>query len=108
MPAASRWRPEHVSILEELAAEAVRLGADFLEVEYKDGREWVVAVVGEIGYGIASLDSSSQEADELRTDLYAIRKKGRRVTVDGSQHELRARVYDSFGEDAFRVQLRRA
>jgi hypothetical protein len=97
-----------VSILEQLAAEAIRRGADSLEVEYKDGCERVFAVVAQIGYGIASLDSTTKEAEELRTDLYAIRKKGRWVTVDGSQYELRARVYDSFGEDAFRVQLRRA
>ena len=97
-----------MSILEQLAAEAIRLGADSLDVEYKDGCESVLAMVGQIGYGMASLDSSTKEAEELRTDLYAIRKKGRWVTVDGSRHELRARVYDSFGEDAFRVHLRRA
>jgi len=30
-----------------------------------------------------------------------------RVTVDDREYELRGRVYVSFGEDAFRVELRR-
>lgn len=105
-PAASRCRSEHVSILEQLAAEAIRLGADDLEVDYKDGYERVFAVVGGIRYGIASVRSSTPEAGELRKDLYAMTKKRRPVTIDGSRYEIRTRLYASFGEDAFHVRLR--
>jgi len=37
--------------LEQLAAQAIRLGADHLEVEYKDGCEEVCAMKSGIGWG---------------------------------------------------------
>jgi hypothetical protein len=56
---------------------------------------------------MAKFRSSSPEAITLRKALYRIVKRKLRITVGGNQYELRGRVYDSFGEDAFRVQLRR-
>lgn len=99
--------PKQESIVERLAREAVRLGADLLEVEYKDGYEEVFAAKGGAGYGIARLRSSSREALTLREELHRIAKRRRRIAVGGAQYELRGSVYDSFGEDAFRVELRR-
>jgi len=98
--------PVHESIVERLAAEAIRRGADLLDVEYKDGYEDVVAAKGGVGHGIARFRSSSPEAVTLREELHRIAKRKHRITVDGSQYELRGSVYESFGEDAFRVQLR--
>ncbi len=97
----------HESIVECLAAEAIRRGADLLDVEYKDGYEEVVAAKDGVGHGIARFRSSSPEAVTLREELHRIAKRKQRVTVDGSQYELRGSIYESFGEDAFRVQLRR-
>ncbi len=62
-----------------LAAEAVRLGADL----------------------------PSPEAATLREKLHRIAKRKQRMAVGGARYELRGSVYGSFGEDAFRVQLRR-
>jgi hypothetical protein len=42
---------EKRAILEELAAQAIRLGADRLEVEYKDRHEEVFAVKSGFGWG---------------------------------------------------------
>jgi len=98
---------KHESIVERLATQAIGLGADVLQVEYKDGHEQVFAAKGGVGAGIASFRSSSPEAVGLREELHGITKKKRRIAVGGSQYELRSRVYDSFGEDAFRVELRR-
>ena len=56
---------------------------------------------------MAKFRSSSPEAITLRKALYRSVKRKLRITVGGNQYELRGRVYDSFGEDAFRVQLRR-
>jgi hypothetical protein len=95
------------NIVEQIAAEAIRLGVEELEVEYKDGHEEVFAVKAAVGFGIASLRSSSPQTASLRHELYGITKKKRRLTIGDSEYELRARIYDSFGEDAFRVQLRR-
>ena len=98
---------KQTSVLEELAATAIRSGADELEVEYKDGYEVVYAMKGGAGTGI-TIPSSSTEGTTLLEELYGIAKRPRLITVDGCEYQLRARVYDSFGEDAFRVPLRRA
>lgn len=95
-------------ILERLAVEAIRVGADGLEVEYKDHCEWVFAEKGPLGFGIASFPSSSPDAAELREECYRLArlKRAPRITFDGREYELRCTVYDSFGEDAFRLALR--
>ena len=93
--------------LEQLVAKAIDLGADQLEVEYKDGCEEVFAMKSAFGWGIASIRSTSPEAKSLRHELYALAKKKQRVKIDERTYELRARIFDSFGEDAFRVELRR-
>lgn len=89
---------------ERLAREAIRLGADLVEVEYKNGDEQVVAVTGGVRYGIVRFQSSSPVAIALREELYHIARRKGRMTVDGIQYELRGRLYESFGEDAFRVE----
>jgi hypothetical protein len=54
-----------MSTLEQLVAEAIRLGADALDIDYKDHPERVAAMRGSFGVGIASIPSSSPEAQEL-------------------------------------------
>jgi hypothetical protein len=94
-----------MSVLEDIASKTIRSGGDAVEVEYKDGYEEIFPVSGPIGTSIGfRVKSSSKEAESLRADLYKIAKKKRRITVDGREYELRCRVYDSFGEDAFRLQ----
>jgi hypothetical protein len=95
------------TVLEPLLAKAIGLGADQLEVDYKDGSEVVFAMKSGVGVGIASFRSSSPEAKSLRNELYALAKKRQRTKIDEHTYELRARIFDSFGEDAFRVELRR-
>jgi hypothetical protein len=94
-------------ILERLATQATRLGADALEIEYKDGREWVFAASGPVGFGIASFPSSSRNAARIREECYRLSepKQRHRISVDGSDYELRCAIYDSFGEDAFHITL---
>ena len=97
--------PDH--ILARLVFDALQHGADELDIEYKDGREEVFAVKGAMGLGIASLDSSGEEATTLRKQLYAVVRKGKTIRVQRARYRLTATVYDSFGEDAFRVTIRR-
>ena len=94
------------AILEQLATKAIRLGAEEIEVEHKDRCEEVFAIKSEFGVGIASLRRSSPQAVALSKELYALTKKKRRMTLDNLTYEMRARIFDSFGEDAFRVELR--
>jgi hypothetical protein len=42
------------TLLEGLCGHALSLGAESIEVEYKDGREWVFANKGGMGIGIAN------------------------------------------------------
>ena len=94
-------------IIARLVFDALRCGADGLDIEYKDGHEEVCAMKSNVGIGIARLDSSSEEAAELRERLYAMTKKRETITIQGTSYHLKAKIYDSFGEDAFRVAIRR-
>jgi hypothetical protein len=98
--------PNEIGSLEKLARAAVDLGAEVLEVESRDGHEEVVAYTGPSGRLLARLRGDTPEACALREDLYATRRRLLRFTVRGQEFGLRAEVYDSFGEDAFRVALR--
>ena len=89
--------------LEQLIAKALELHAERLEIEYKDGREEICAMRGNIGVGIASLESSSDEALALRERLDKIRKKPANVRVQGETYRLKVRIYSSFGEEAYRI-----
>ena len=96
---------DRMSIIEELASETIRAGGDAVEVEHKDGYEEAFPVKGQFGTSIGfRLDRSSQEAKSLREELYKIAKKRRRLTVSGREYELRCRIYESFGEHAFRLE----
>jgi len=93
------------TLLEGLCGHALTLGAESIEVEYKDGREWVFARQGALGFGIASYPSSGADAKELRGDLYAAAKRRVRTVVHGQVFILKVRVFDSFGDDAFEVTM---
>ncbi len=98
---------KHESVVDRLASEAIRRGADALEVEYKGGCEEVFAVKNGIGHGIARFPSSSPEAVSLRNEPHRLARRMRRMTVGGCEYEAAGPVYESFGEDAFRLELRR-
>jgi hypothetical protein len=102
-----RKHSEHNSIVQELAVEAIRGGAAMIEVEYDEGYEEVYIRKDNLALGIGRFKSSSPEANFLRKELYDLVRKKQRIVIDKEEYELRARIYDSFGEDAFRVQLRK-
>ena len=63
------------TLLEGLCGHARLLGARSIEVEHKDGREWVIAEKEGTGIAIANYISSGADAKELRRNLYAAAKK---------------------------------
>jgi hypothetical protein len=93
------------TLLEGLCGHARLLGAQSIEVEHKDGREWVIANKGSIGIAIANYKSSSADAKELRGNLYAAAKKPVRTVIGGQVHILKVNISESFGEDAFLVNI---
>jgi hypothetical protein len=93
------------TLLEGLCGHALSLGAESIEVECKDGREWVFANKGGAGIGIANHTSSSADAEDLRGNLYAAAEKPFRTVIGGQVHILKVGVFESFGEDAFAVSI---
>jgi len=100
-------RTESNDILLELVAKTLAVGATEMEVEYEDREEHVLAFQEGVGFGIARLDASSEEAQALREALYQIKRKQKIVTIEGVEYRLRARIHQSFGEDVFRVTIKK-
>ena len=93
------------TLLEGLCGHAVSLDTQSIEVTYKDGREWVFANRGNIGIKIASYTSRSADGKELRKNLYAAAKKPVRAVIGGQVYILKVTIFESFGEDAFKVSI---
>jgi hypothetical protein len=93
------------TLLEDLCRHALSIGADSIEVEYKDRRDWVSGRVGDTAVSFASFASSSADAKELRDNLYRAHKKPLRTVLGGQVCVLKVRIADSFGEYAFAVTI---
>src|SRR5262249_15479261 len=93
------------TLLEGLCGHAVSLGARSIQVEYKDGREWVFADGEGMGIGIANYKSSSPDGKELRWNLYAASKKPVRSVMGRQVLILQVTMLESYGEDAFAVSI---
>jgi hypothetical protein len=96
------------TLLEGLCGHALSFGAEGLDVERKDGREWVFMNNGGAGIGIANYASSNADAEELRQNLCAAAKKSVRMATGGQVWILNVRIHDSFGEEAFEVTMNQA
>jgi hypothetical protein len=93
------------TLLQELCGHALSFGADSIEVEYKDRREWVFAMKGGAGVSIANYESNSADGKELRENLYAAAKKPVRAVFAGRVYIIKIRIFESFGEDSFEVSM---
>jgi hypothetical protein len=88
-------------MLSEFLQKAISLNADRLEIEYKDGEEWITAFRGDMGVGIGSVDS--RQRDKLFEELEQFRKS-KRVTLLGKMYRLRFSEYESFGETVYEIR----
>src|ERR1700733_1476278 len=93
------------TLLEDLCRHALLCGADSIEVEHRDNREWVYGRIDNNAVSFANFVSSSSRAKELRDTLYRAHKKPLRTVLDGQVYILKVRITDSFGEDAFGVKI---
>lgn len=96
------------TLLEGLCGHALALGAESIEVEYDEGSEWVYACQGPTSVSIAKYKGLSNDARELRGNLYAAAKKPVRTVLNGQRSILRVRIRESFGENAFDVKIEKA
>jgi hypothetical protein len=83
-------------MLSEFLQKAISLNADRLEIEYKDGEEWITAFCGDMGVGIGSVDSTKR--DKLFNDLEQLRKS-KRVSLSGNEYRLRFSEYEKLWRD---------
>ena len=90
-------------MLIEFLEEAVTLGCDALEIEYKDRKEWVFAFKGAVGCGIGNLDPD--EAKPLFKEMNELRKK-KRAILGGVSYRLVFSRYESFGEWVHRIEVK--
>jgi hypothetical protein len=88
-------------MLSEFLQKAISLKADKLEIEYKDGEQWITAFRGDTGVGIGSADS--RQRDKLFEDLEQLRKS-KRLTLLGKVYRLRFSEYESFGETVYEIR----
>ena len=101
-------KPSGDNAVMRFVKKAIDLGATEVEVEYESGREHVFAVGEHSGVEIASLDSSGEEARALREALCDIDEEPRKMMVSGSEYTLTVQIHQSFGEDVYRVKIKKA
>ena len=94
------------TLLEDLCAHALACGAQSIEVEHKEGDEWVFIRKDQTAHRVAKFATSSREAKELRENLHTALKKPVKTAIGGQVLLLNVGVYDSGGDgDAFRVSI---
>ena len=94
-----------ITLLEGLCAHALSLAAQSIEVEYKDCREWVFVNSRGSRFAVANYANSSDDAKELRSNLYAAAKKPVRTAIGGIVYLIKVDIFESFGEDSFTVSI---
>jgi hypothetical protein len=94
-----------MNFIGNIASQAIRNGAKAVTFEYRDGGMEVFPVSGSYGVSIGFyLERSSPEMETLPEDLYQLTRKGQCLKVDRRRYELRCRMYESFMENAFRLE----
>ena len=91
-------------MLKEFLQKAVEMNADKIEVEYKDGQEFITALRGYHGFGIGTLPANSKESEELFEEIYTL-KKTKRVEINGISYRASVSRYEDFGEWAYRINF---
>ncbi len=104
----SQADPDDQSILLEFLTITVEAGAEGLEIEYEDGYEIISALKGNTGFGIGQLSSDSPQAEKLVEELWKIRGKKKPVEIAGGEYIIKVQTFDSFGETAYRVSIRKS
>ena len=94
-----------LTLLEQLCGHAMSFGAQSFETERKDGRQRAFAQIDGARTRIANFEDSKTDAKELRANLDAATKKPVRTVIGGKVYILQVRVAESFGEDAFEVNI---
>ena len=90
-------------MLIDFLEKAVATGCDSIEIEYKDGKEWVTGFWDRVGYGIGHLNRD--EAKPMFKEMDDLKRK-KEVTIGGFRYRLTFSRYESFGEWVYRIQIK--
>jgi len=94
-------------MLLQFLEKAVQMGGEAIEIEYKDGKQWIFVYRGNVGGGIASLESGGADSKVLFRELADLKKK-KRADLCGTTHRLAFSQYESFGEWVQRIEIKPA
>ncbi len=91
-------------MLIEYIVKAIKLGADSVEIEYRDGKEWITAFKDFMGFGIGTIDSEYSEA--LVEEIDELKRK-KLVKFEGDTYRLSFSKHESFGEWVYRLNWKK-
>lgn len=94
-------------MLLEYLQKAREVGADAIEIEYKDGKEWIFAYHYNVGAGVGSVPSNSKQSEALFKELDELKKK-KVVDLGGVAYRVKFSKYESFGEWTHRIEMKEA
>jgi hypothetical protein len=78
-------------MLNELLEKAIVLGADRIEIEYKNRSEFVTAFRSQIGIGIGRLNAAQR--DEVFDKIEKIKKQRGKITLRDKAYKLKFSEY---------------
>ena len=91
-------------MLNELLEKAIDLGADRIEIEYKDRSELVTAFQGPVGIGIGKLNAAQR--DEVLDEIEKMKKQRGKIILRNKAYKLKYSEYESFGDLVYVIALR--
>jgi hypothetical protein len=91
-------------MLNELLGKAIDLGADRIEIEYKDRSEFVTAYRGPVGIGIGMLNA--EQRDKVFAEIEKMKKQRGKITLRNNAYKLKYSEYESFGELVYVIALK--
>lgn len=98
--------------LQRILEEAIKIGADSVELEYVNEGLEVCYMHGCIGFGTVLTDRTLESKFiELIIDMAKLEDKSRGVmiwTLLGKEYSITVEEYENFGESAFRLKIRKA
>ena len=97
---------KNIEIIPKLIKEAIEKGVNEIAVEYKDGFDEIFIIKSNLLIGIKSYKSDSETALNLREELYFLRNR-KTLKIDNTKYSIKIIIFNSFGEDAFRLLFER-
>lgn len=90
----------------KLILKAAETGAEELEIEYKDGYEDIIALKNGMGFGIERLKFNTNAAKDLFKNIHELKNR-KKINISGEEYKIQILIYDSFGENAYKIKFQK-